>query len=583
MQNIFKELSGKKIAMFAALATLSGLVFEMVAYFGIITTRENAELFWNIKCISPNLQLGVLNSDIMHYYVNGSAIFVNLFNVLIYITGLVGLVIFCASKFREVRLIRFFFSVVFLAKTISLFYMVTNAVRWFSNPAFNLFVWLLNFVTVAIWCYIAFLVLRHYMHERELDVDNDAEDEFGAKGVYEVPGKLQRLFHWIVDSIIAVGVCSALLASFYKGVICNDYFGNCTSVESSFIKLLSLFVSYVLFEWLFGATPGKMLTESRTIKSNGGKLTLAYVLGRTFARFIPFEAFSFFTYGDGWHDLLSKTTVVKEKRTGMSGRWFWLLPLGYLLVIVGGYYGNEALERHRFRQKEERNYNRYYNQMRGLLNKVSPSTIIKLKAITGEYSSDYILLKVEKVSSGTVEASIIPDEEISNLSVFALRYAQMKPLLERVKISMDDLSKGLSSSMSDYRNNKIEGFVLPNDKHRYAIDDFVLIDGPLLCTGGNVSFSSGMINFVLETKGCSADLVAAKNIEGDMDWGGTLPLHINSTNLKDNYQNEVQLVVNNSTDNKNVKCILTLKDSLGGMHQFRLAVTDKVCTIDKIN
>lgn len=63
MLSIFKITNGKKVAVFAALAILSGLIFELVAYLGFITTQEGFHLYWNLKCISPNLQMGLLNSE----------------------------------------------------------------------------------------------------------------------------------------------------------------------------------------------------------------------------------------------------------------------------------------------------------------------------------------------------------------------------------------------------------------------------------------------------------------------------------------------------------------------------------------
>ncbi|WP_052180929.1 RDD family protein [Alistipes sp. ZOR0009] len=583
MLSIFKITNGKKVAVFAALAILSGLIFELVAYLGFITTQEGFHLYWNLKCISPNLQMGLLNSDIQQYHGNGNAIPVNLFNVLIYITGLVGLVIFYVSKFKEIRLIRFFFSIVFLSNGITLFFMVINAIRWISNPAFNLFLWVLNFVMVIFWCLISFIVLRHYMQERELEMDSEVEDLFGNKGIYESPSKLQRLFHSLVDTCIAVGVCSALVASFYLGVISNDYFATPTSLERSLVILLSMFVLYALFEWLFGATPGKMLTESRTIKTNGGKLTLGCVLGRSFARFIPFESFSFLTYGDGWHDLLSKTTVVKEKRTGIAGRWYWLLPLGYLLLVIGIYVGGEMLEKYRFKQENEKNYSRHYNQLQRQLDKITPNTVIILNSIEGDYSSGHISLIVDKVISDAVEVSIIPNEGVSNLSEMAQRYTQMKPLVGGVRILISDLKKGITPSMSDYISNKIVGFRLPNDNHRYAISDFALLDRPFLSARGKVLYDSQIITFYLETKGSAADLIAAKNIEGDINWAGTLPLQIKSADLNSSYENEITMIANNCRKDENIKSILTLKDSQGCIYQFMLTVQDKECSIEKIN
>ncbi|MEM6265057.1 MAG: RDD family protein, partial [Bacteroidota bacterium] len=67
------------------------------------------------------------------------------------------------------------------------------------------------------------------------------------------------------------------------------------------------------FEAAFGKTPGKFVTKTQVVNKDGGKPTPGQLIGRTFARFIPFDAFSFLASNPvGWHDSLSKTRVVKD-------------------------------------------------------------------------------------------------------------------------------------------------------------------------------------------------------------------------------------------------------------------------------
>lgn len=78
----------------------------------------------------------------------------------------------------------------------------------------------------------------------------------------------------------------------------------------------AMFAYYVPTEALFGFTLGKWITGTRVVNENGGRPSWGQVLGRTFARLIPFEAFSFFFGGEGrcrgWHDALAKTWVVRR-------------------------------------------------------------------------------------------------------------------------------------------------------------------------------------------------------------------------------------------------------------------------------
>ena len=69
---------------------------------------------------------------------------------------------------------------------------------------------------------------------------------------------------------------------------------------------------YLVLEWAFGRTIGKLLTGTRAVTATGERLGFGKALGRTLCRFIPFEAFSFLgMQARGWHDSIPNTYVVK--------------------------------------------------------------------------------------------------------------------------------------------------------------------------------------------------------------------------------------------------------------------------------
>ena len=71
---------------------------------------------------------------------------------------------------------------------------------------------------------------------------------------------------------------------------------------------------YLVSEATTARTLGKLVTGTKVVNEHGGKPTFGQYLGRTFARFIPFEAFSFFgTPTRGWHDSLPRTYVIKAR------------------------------------------------------------------------------------------------------------------------------------------------------------------------------------------------------------------------------------------------------------------------------
>lgn len=70
---------------------------------------------------------------------------------------------------------------------------------------------------------------------------------------------------------------------------------------------------YVLFEAIFGRTPGKLITGTRT-RVVTAKPGFGQIIGRRFARLVPFEPFSFLVSSGGWHDRWSGTRVVRVRR-----------------------------------------------------------------------------------------------------------------------------------------------------------------------------------------------------------------------------------------------------------------------------
>ena len=74
---------------------------------------------------------------------------------------------------------------------------------------------------------------------------------------------------------------------------------------------------YCFFEGIFARSPGKWICGTRVVDLEGNRPSFLQVIGRSLARFIPFEAFSFLgSRGIGWHDSLSSTRVVRTRGSG---------------------------------------------------------------------------------------------------------------------------------------------------------------------------------------------------------------------------------------------------------------------------
>lgn len=121
---------------------------------------------------------------------------------------------------------------------------------------------------------------------------------------------VQRFLHHIVDYFasyifaIAVGFLGVIAYSEDTGFV---------------IGFIAFFTYHLIFESLFQQTIGKMFTGTKVVSVTGEKPTFLALIGRTFARYIPFEPLSFLFYGSyptmGWHDRLSGTLVVPKGLT----------------------------------------------------------------------------------------------------------------------------------------------------------------------------------------------------------------------------------------------------------------------------
>jgi uncharacterized RDD family membrane protein YckC len=154
-----------------------------------------------------------------------------------------------------------------------------------------------------------------YIEKEYLKSDKDA---FGNKIRVPYTAKVKRevetisgwarFGHYLLDLIIiyvinfVLGIFIGLLAPHLLEI--NDIFWN-------IISMLLTVMYYFAFESTIQTTIGKLATNSVVVDEYGNKPSNSQLIGRSFARIIPFEAFSCLGYR-GWHDTLSKTYVVSR-------------------------------------------------------------------------------------------------------------------------------------------------------------------------------------------------------------------------------------------------------------------------------
>ena len=120
-----------------------------------------------------------------------------------------------------------------------------------------------------------------------------------------------RFVNFLADFVIWMFM--AVIVIFLVGLIVEPATQGVVSVFGWLFLLLSYLGYYCFMEIKFQKTIGKFITRTKVVRMDGEKPSDSDIIVRTFCRLIPFDRLSFLFAKHGFHDLLSKTTVVKDK------------------------------------------------------------------------------------------------------------------------------------------------------------------------------------------------------------------------------------------------------------------------------
>lgn len=137
----------------------------------------------------------------------------------------------------------------------------------------------------------------------------------------KIASQTKRSLNFVIDDII---VQALLSGSGYaiRAIYATSKIAENGTVESQsdggsrlavFVAGLMVSLAYfVIMEALFQRTLAKFVTGTRVVTASGARPTWRQIVGRSLARYIPFEAFSFLSGKQpvGWHDSISGTRVI---------------------------------------------------------------------------------------------------------------------------------------------------------------------------------------------------------------------------------------------------------------------------------
>lgn len=126
-----------------------------------------------------------------------------------------------------------------------------------------------------------------------------------------------RFGHYLIDLIVLYAINFGI--GIIVGIVNPSILLTMPDAMWNVISMLILVAYYFIMESTLQRTVGKFVTDSVVIDEYGNKPSTSTLLGRSFARLIPFEALSCLSER-GWHDKLSKTYVVKKKEEAILKR-----------------------------------------------------------------------------------------------------------------------------------------------------------------------------------------------------------------------------------------------------------------------
>ncbi len=136
------------------------------------------------------------------------------------------------------------------------------------------------------------------------------------KVIRNIASQNKRLANYLLDSLFII--LFSIGFGIFLGIVLSIMAPSSLYLLDERSRLMGFFFNFIVsmiyfvaLEGLTGRTIAKFITKTKVVDSDGNKPSLGVVFMRSLCRFIPFEAFSFFGSDvSGWHDTLSKTTVV---------------------------------------------------------------------------------------------------------------------------------------------------------------------------------------------------------------------------------------------------------------------------------
>ncbi|WP_020212163.1 RDD family protein [Flavobacterium rivuli] len=562
----------KKIIIVSIFISLLGIVAEILPTFDY----QSAAVY-KFAGYFTFIDLGngtrILNEFNLHNYLN-------LFLYALLFSG--G--IFYAISRKETRLIRFVLSIIVLQRAIALFFGIMYLP--FRQSSLQIDLWWVYFILGVAWdvawMITFYKILNYFNTVKQPQIVPDPYDET-RPGTLAITGSWMRLFHLITDTAIAYLMFWPILEMFIRNEslqfiprLLEDAVGDRAGLWV--VAVIARLIYYVLSEYFLQASPAKLLTETRIVNENGDKVALGTIFTRTFSRFVPFEALSFFG-PSGWHDKWSGTYVINEKNEGAKGGMYFLIIPLFALIVLGCKYGANQYEEHKREAILHEKFEASVAEIRYALKNLTSDDIITLK-LNSFSGRSQVFLKTEKTSTDKVTFTLIEMSTTDYNGSIAVEnfYTQNKASLPQVTITKALLDKAISTDYEVYVNSYgysvgregKGGVKLLGNENLYTIKSVETHFMPIIKIEGMFNQSNydnnSSISLQLINNGWKAYLTDIKNEGDSINWKVMLPATMAGAERFPS-----QLSIHGTGKNvEDIKVRLTFKDTLGRLQNYRV-------------
>jgi len=549
----------KRITLAAIVFSLCGLLSEF------LDIRSFGFLKMNLRLIDAGLSRSFTVGEIDFWNISFCCIF--LFSALLYYF----------SKYKESRLLAFFFSLVFLSKAASLFisiiYWIAVGFGGFFLNSVGYFFIVSAFIIVSYWS------IKELRNKRSLEIEIMEYGESRTE-LYLPATNWQRIFHLYVDLIASILIFYPIVRMLIDVEATRSWIRILESALTEYGALCFLIIFfrsifYITFEAVFNATPAKLLTETKVTDENGNPPLLSQIIGRTFSRYMPFEPLSFLA-NSGWHDRWSRTEVLQLKRTGIKGGYYFLLVPIVLFASLGYYVISTAWKEQQQTKKYEAEFADQVREFdRGLKN-INTNTVIALKDV--DYGPT-MYIKAEDIKKDSIVFAIIEkDQSAPKTSPYAFNsigqqeiepiYKERQNKLTRVPIARVDLAKAVVRQSLDYSDRGVNLLKVGKGYRIESIDDYFM---PRLKLSDTYQYSKDNKMVSLENWGWPAEIIAIKGDSKDIVWkfsdARPMPIQIK--------QNDYFSLTANGKEITEFKVRVTLRDTLNRIQVYEITGHDE--------